>query len=100
MGITGAHTFYDFDALFLHCISHFIDVLYGNTRHHFQGSLPISQANFAHSVWFIHDWCCCKSKNTIGATDGVGADSGGDDDGRGRQALLVVVVAMTMVAVC
>ena len=28
MGFTGAHTFYDFDALFLHCISHFIDVLY------------------------------------------------------------------------
>ena len=38
----------------------------------------------------------------IGATDGLGADSGGGDDGRGAQALLVVVVVvvMTMVAVC
>ena len=38
--------------------------------------------------------------HTIGATDGVGADSGGGDDGCGTQALLVVVVVMTMVAVC
>ena len=66
----------------------------------YQGSLPILQDNFAHSVWFIYGWCSCNSKHTIGATDGVGADSGGGDDGRGSQALLVVVVAMMMVAVC
>ena len=36
MRFTGAHTCYDFDAIFLHCISHCIDVLYWNTRHHTQ----------------------------------------------------------------
>ena len=40
MGFTGVNTFYDFVALFLHCISHFIDVLYWNTRHHTNILLP------------------------------------------------------------
>ena len=49
MGFTGAHTCYDFDALFLHCISHFIDVLYWNTRQHTTYMVIFYK-------WYIQKW--------------------------------------------